>query len=67
MRNPYSRFHPYHTSCPELSDLFEWCPPLLNRLPLEDEEGNLIGDGFVFDGWVPWRGDLDTRWDRERE
>lgn len=26
MRNPFSRYHPYHISSPELTGLFEWCP-----------------------------------------
>jgi hypothetical protein len=25
-RNPFARYHPYHTSCPELVGLLEWCP-----------------------------------------
>ncbi|WVF70088.1 hypothetical protein IAT40_004875 [Kwoniella sp. CBS 6097] len=28
VRNPFKRYHPYHISCPELWDLFEWCPDL---------------------------------------
>jgi hypothetical protein len=56
-RNPYYRHHPYHVSCPELHDLFEWCPPL--------------GEG-VFDGYVPWDTSklLDSQeahWGREQD
>ncbi|KAJ8521192.1 hypothetical protein ONZ45_g2079 [Pleurotus djamor] len=25
-RNPFLRFHPYHSSAPELADLLDWCP-----------------------------------------
>ncbi|KAG0141767.1 hypothetical protein CROQUDRAFT_663395 [Cronartium quercuum f. sp. fusiforme G11] len=39
-RNPFRRFHPYVISCPELIDLFEWCP------------SNGIG---WFDGPLPWK------------
>ncbi|KZT56192.1 hypothetical protein CALCODRAFT_436109 [Calocera cornea HHB12733] len=26
-RNPHSRYHPFHSSAPELRHLLEWCPP----------------------------------------
>lgn len=25
-RNPFMRYHPYHSSTPELAGLLEWCP-----------------------------------------
>lgn len=53
LRNPFSRYHPYHTSCPELSDLFEWCPPLIINPP-ED------APGAVFEGSTPWRANRPT-------
>lgn len=37
-RNPFRRMHPYHTSCPELSEIMEYCP--------EKNE--------MFDGVLPW-------------
>ncbi|KAF9268771.1 hypothetical protein L218DRAFT_917815 [Marasmius fiardii PR-910] len=38
-RNAFSRFHPYHTSSPELRQLMDWCP----------------GDATVlFPGTLPW-------------
>lgn len=42
-RNPFIRFHPYHTSAPELAPLLEWCPG-----PIEG------GQTAVFDGRLPW-------------
>jgi len=38
-RNPFSRFHSYYTSSPELGPLFDWCPNVRTRL---------------FDGPLPW-------------
>ncbi|SCZ88958.1 BZ3500_MvSof-1268-A1-R1_Chr1-1g00856 [Microbotryum saponariae] len=37
-RNPYRRFHPYHSSVPELAPLFEYCP-----------RGNAL-----YSGRLPW-------------
>lgn len=37
-RNPYRRYHPYHSSAPELSPLLEFCPK----------------DNSVFTGRLPW-------------
>ncbi|ORX34380.1 hypothetical protein BD324DRAFT_583273 [Kockovaella imperatae] len=73
LRNPFIRYHPYHTSVPELSDLFEWCPPTRSvDLPAAEQEGwdlkdgGAVVEGFeIFRGWVPWDEDL-TTWDRER-
>ncbi|CAE6490086.1 unnamed protein product [Rhizoctonia solani] len=39
LRNTAARFHPYHSSAPELVDLLDWCPP--SRHPL-------------FSGTLPW-------------
>jgi len=39
MRNVFRRFHPYHSSAPELAGLLDWCP--------------VRGDG-VFPGVLPW-------------
>ncbi|KAG1716092.1 hypothetical protein ID866_1064 [Astraeus odoratus] len=39
-RNPFLRFHPYHTSAPELRGLLEWCP----RDPREIYQGPLPWD-----------------------
>lgn len=38
-RNPFLRFHSYHTSAPELRGLLEWCP---------DDAG------MVYNGPLPW-------------
>jgi len=38
-RNPFSRFHSYYTSSPELRSLFDWCPDVRTRL---------------FEGPLPW-------------
>lgn len=38
-RNPHFRFHPYHSSNPRLSTLFNWCP-----------DGSLA----IFSGGLPW-------------
>ncbi|KAB5595988.1 Cytoplasm protein [Ceratobasidium theobromae] len=38
-RNVGARFHPYHTSAPELTDLLDWCPPSRHQL---------------FSGPLPW-------------
>ncbi|KAF9476368.1 hypothetical protein BDN70DRAFT_882547 [Pholiota conissans] len=42
-RNPFSRFHPYYTSSPELGSLFDWCP--------NDFDG---GETTLFSGDLPW-------------
>jgi hypothetical protein len=63
LRNPFTRYHPYHTSNPELAGLFEWCP-----LPKEDVGEN--GEGMdVYPGVLPWREGLKGSmwWDRERD
>lgn len=62
LRNPYSRYHPYHTSCPELAKLFEWCPP---PDPAQDVQ---LGEVTVrqFTGQLPWRV-TSTKFDRERD
>jgi len=42
-RNPFTRFHSYYTSAPELAVLFDWCP------------GPSKGDQTtIFDGPLPW-------------
>ncbi|KAJ4483677.1 hypothetical protein J3R30DRAFT_3836699 [Lentinula aciculospora] len=38
-RNHHRRYHPYHTSSPELSELIEWCPV----------EGSML-----YNGMLPW-------------
>ncbi|WVW78758.1 hypothetical protein I302_100719 [Kwoniella bestiolae CBS 10118] len=71
LRNPYIKYHPYHTSNPELLELFEWCPPLQShreRDSLDEYEGVY---GMSFGGWVPWNagrmeGD-EVTWGRERD
>jgi hypothetical protein len=60
-RNPFFRYHPYHTSCPEMAELFEWCPP---------QRGQVfeVAEMQVFEGHVPWR-DTPKKvsgWTRER-
>jgi len=42
-RNPYSRFHPYYTSSPELAGLLDWCPG--------DPDGR---EDVLFKGPLPW-------------
>lgn len=64
-RNPYSRYHPYHSSCPELVDLLEWCTPV-GQPPEMDVDGELIGEAAVYEGWVPWRVGGDVSWGREK-
>ncbi|KAG8762646.1 hypothetical protein FRC11_008242 [Ceratobasidium sp. 423] len=38
-RNTAARFHPYHSSAPELAELLDWCPPSRHQL---------------FSGPLPW-------------
>jgi hypothetical protein len=71
-RNPFARYHGYHTSTPELVGLFEWCP-----LPKEREDVGDDGEGMdVYPGILPWRegggGEKGLRgerewWGRERD
>jgi len=42
-RNPFARFHPYYTSCPEMGDLFDWCP-----------DYRVGGENALFGGGLPW-------------
>ncbi|KAF8995472.1 hypothetical protein BDQ17DRAFT_1365658 [Cyathus striatus] len=42
-RNPYSRFHSYYISSPELASLMDWCP--------DDNEGS---QSSLFTGTLPW-------------
>lgn len=62
-RNPFMRYHPYHTSCPEMAELLEWCP--LKRGQVDQAE-----DMQVFEGYVPWRDEPDKGsgkgWRREK-
>ncbi|KAG2015844.1 hypothetical protein CC2G_009075 [Coprinopsis cinerea AmutBmut pab1-1] len=44
-RNPFSRFHSYYTSAPELAPLFDWCP---------DSDGL---EDSIFRGSLPWNRD----------
>ncbi|WVO15800.1 hypothetical protein L204_103462 [Cryptococcus depauperatus] len=64
IRNPYARFHPYFTSCPELSKLFEWCPPVQkynDSLTWDREEEE---EGARFPYQLPW--DLkNVAWSKE--
>ncbi|KDN45177.1 hypothetical protein RSAG8_05092, partial [Rhizoctonia solani AG-8 WAC10335] len=39
LRNTAARFHPYHSSAPELANLLDWCPPSRHQL---------------FSGPLPW-------------
>lgn len=68
-RNPYARYHPYHTSSPEIRGLLEWCPATKVRLsvlpvfgsavqPVEGTENlpridDVAVDG-LYPGPVPW-------------
>ncbi|WVQ97797.1 hypothetical protein IAU59_004912 [Kwoniella sp. CBS 9459] len=67
VRNPFKRYHPYHISCPELWDLFEWCPDLRAGAGAggkgKGKSGNdaaltlTLGDdeeGIKFPGLLPW-------------
>lgn len=47
-RNPFFRYHGYHTSCPEMAELLEWCPPQRGEVAEADQME-------VFRGQVPWR------------
>ncbi|KIO18967.1 hypothetical protein M407DRAFT_224281 [Tulasnella calospora MUT 4182] len=40
-RNPFQIYHPYHSSAPELTGLFEWCPAGSDR-------------NIIFPGPLPW-------------
>ncbi|KAF8160902.1 hypothetical protein B0H34DRAFT_356992 [Crassisporium funariophilum] len=42
-RNPYSRFHPYYTSAPELAPLLDWCPGAAQG-----------GEATLFEENLPW-------------
>ncbi|WVQ84027.1 hypothetical protein IAT38_006172 [Cryptococcus sp. DSM 104549] len=65
VRNPYFRYHPYFTSCPELAGLMEWCPPVQTvRDGEEEEEGR---EGMGYPGEVPWGEKEEVVWDRERD
>lgn len=59
-RNPFFRYHPYHTSCPEMVELLEWCPARRDDVAEASEMQ-------VFEGRVPWRekGELGLGWARE--
>ncbi|OCF41160.1 cytoplasmic protein [Kwoniella heveanensis CBS 569] len=67
VRNPFKRYHPYHISCPELWDLFEWCPDLGARSGKtkggknsgggSDQVEKVMGEdeeGIKFPGTLPW-------------
>ncbi|PPQ98386.1 hypothetical protein CVT24_004065 [Panaeolus cyanescens] len=43
IRNPWSRFHPYYTSSPDLAALMDWCPG--------EAQG---GATALFNGPLPW-------------
>lgn len=61
-RNPFFRYHPYHTSCPEMAELLEWCPPKRGEV---DDPSQMQ----VFEGHVPWRDRKEaagTGWTREK-
>lgn len=42
-RNPFSRFHSYHTSAPDIGPVLEWCP--------DAKDG---GKTALFRGTLPW-------------
>lgn len=48
LRNPYYKYHPYHTSCPEIVELFEWCPIMRGDVESASQME-------VFNGPLPWR------------
>lgn len=44
----FNRFHPYHSSNPDLVDLLEWCPPT-------NGDGKDISSlETIFPGPLPW-------------
>ncbi|OWZ57550.1 cytoplasmic protein [Cryptococcus neoformans 125.91] len=68
LRNPYARYHPYFTSCPELAGLFEWCPAIQSIKGEETWEGRNSEVGMGYPGRVPWDDDKEqVTWDRERD
>lgn len=66
-RNPYFKYHPYHTSTPELRGLLEWCPPFYvpdSAIPLDQVWKSVP----VYEGSLPWSDfGQGTRWTREKD
>lgn len=58
-RNPFARYHPYHTSCPEIAGLLEFCSP----------QGKPNSQAALYPAALPWEtrdeGADGTRWGRE--
>ncbi|ADV21719.1 cytoplasmic protein [Cryptococcus gattii E566] len=67
LRNPYARYHPYFTSCPELAGLFEWCPAIQSIRADETWDGRMDEVGLGYPGRVPWDDKEEVTWDRERD
>ncbi|TYJ52694.1 hypothetical protein B9479_006700 [Cryptococcus floricola] len=69
VRNPFFRWHPYFTSCPELSGLLEWCPPVQEVHGTETWEGREDEVGVGYPGAVPWKNETASgvTWGREKD
>lgn len=64
-RNPFARYHPYHSSCPEMAGLLEWCP--IHKAHSQSPEGHAGGGVYPHD--LPWvtTALADVRWSREQD
>ncbi|GHJ84673.1 hypothetical protein NliqN6_1075 [Naganishia liquefaciens] len=62
-RNPFMRYHPYHSSTPELAGLLEWCPDH----KIQPEAGKPSLDG-LYPLRLPWEETPPPpRWEREQD
>lgn len=62
-RNPFARYHPYHTSCPELSGILEWCP-----VHKAHNQVTQSGHERIYPYVLPWNSDpMDKAWSREQD
>jgi hypothetical protein len=59
-RNPFMRYHPYHTSSPEIAGLLEWCP----KHKVQPESGKNQG---LYPLNLPWEAKPPKRWGREQD
>lgn len=58
-RNPFSRYHPYYTSSPELAGLMDWCP--VHKAHAQGVEKG------IYPGKVPWEAPGGLSWSREQD
>jgi hypothetical protein len=64
-RNPFARYHPYHTSSPEIAGLLEWCP--VHKAHAQGPEGQK--GGGVYPHVLPWKTTepAESSWSREQD